>query len=142
MLPSPASDSAIPAVHRSICAFRRAGLVPLAGARKIPSMKHRSRGMTLLELMMALAVVAVLTAIAVPGIRQFMSNSRTTATTNDLVSALNLARSEALRRTANAVVCASDDQETCSGGTDWATGWIAFTDPNANGEVDDDELLR
>jgi type IV fimbrial biogenesis protein FimT len=105
-------------------------------------MKHRSRGMTLLELMMAVSVVAILTAIAVPGFRQFMSNSRTTATTNDLVSALNLARSEALRRASNAVVCASDDQATCSGDTDWATGWIAFADPNADGDVDADELLR
>jgi type IV fimbrial biogenesis protein FimT len=98
--------------------------------------------MTLLELMMAVTVLGILLALAVPGFTTFTLQSRVTASTNDLVTALNLARSEALRRATPAVACASTDQTACSGTTDWTTGWIVFTDPNGNGAADTDELLQ
>ncbi len=105
-------------------------------------MKTRSQGMTLLELMAAIAVLGILTAIAVPSFRQFTANSRTTAATNDLVTALNVARSEALRRATNVVVCASSDEASCSGSVNWANGWVAFADPNGNGTVDANEIIQ
>ena len=105
-------------------------------------MKIRSQGMTLIELMMAIAVLGILVAIAVPSFRSITASSRTVAATNDLVSALNLARSEALTRSVNAVVCTSSDQATCSGSTDWADGWIVFSDRNRNGAVNNGELLQ
>lgn len=105
-------------------------------------MKKNARGVTLLELMTALTVLGVLVAISAPAFRQFTADSRTTAAINDLVSALNLARSEALRRSAPAVTCSSDDQETCAGDDDWATGWIVFADVNANGDADAGELIQ
>lgn len=105
-------------------------------------MKIRSRGVTLIELMTALTVLGVLLAISAPSFRQFTANSRTTAATNQLVTALNLARSEALRRSSNTVVCTSSNQASCSGSTDWANGWIVFADRNRNGTVDADELVQ
>lgn len=99
----------------------------------MPAMKNRSRGVTLVELMTALSVLAVLVAIAVPSFRTFSVESRITATANDLATALNLARSEALRSSAPGVVCASANGTTCSGSTNWATGWIAFADANGDG---------
>lgn len=102
----------------------------------------RSRGMTLLELMMAVTVLGILLAIAVPSFRNYTIGSRVSAASSDLVTAMNLARSEALRRSSPAVLCASADEATCSGDTDWATGWVVFTDPNGNGAVDADELLQ
>jgi type IV fimbrial biogenesis protein FimT len=105
-------------------------------------MKIRSRGVTLIELLTALTVLGVLMAIAAPSFRQFTANSRTTAATNQLVTALNMARSEALRRSSNVVVCTSSNQATCSGSTDWVDGWIVFADLNRNGTVDADELVQ
>lgn len=105
-------------------------------------MKSASQGMTLLELMMAITVLGILIALAVPGFRTYTLQSRVTASTNDLVTALNLARSEALRRATPAVACASTNQASCSGTTDWTTGWIVFTDTNGNGSVDAGELLQ
>jgi len=105
-------------------------------------MKNRAQGMTLIELMTALLVLAILMSIAVPSFRDFASDSRTTAATSDLVTALNLARSEALRRATPVVACASTDLKDCSGDNDWTDGWIVFADRNGNGDVDADELLQ
>ncbi|MEQ6886206.1 GspH/FimT family pseudopilin [Salicola sp. Rm-C-2C1-2] len=57
-----------------------------------------SQGLTLVELMIVVAITGVMAAIAVPAFDGFISRNRITATTNDLVGALNLARSEAASR--------------------------------------------
>ena len=56
------------------------------------------RGFTLLELMVTVAVVAILATVAVPGFRDLIQNNRVTTQTNELVSALNFARTEAVKR--------------------------------------------
>jgi type IV fimbrial biogenesis protein FimT len=105
-------------------------------------MKNRSHGMTLIELLTAMLVLAILMGLAVPTFSDFAANSRTSAATSDLVTALNVARSEALRRSNLVVACASDDLADCSGATNWSGGWIVFSDANGDGNVDADELLQ
>src|SRR5687767_13501516 len=87
-------------------------------------MKSRQPGFTLIELMVTLLVLSILVAAAVPSFREFTRNNRVVATQNDLITALNLARSEALRRSRNITVCPSSDGATCSAGTNWGNGWI------------------
>lgn len=106
------------------------------------AMKNSCRGMTLIELMTALSVLGILLAMATPSFRSFTANSRTTATTNDLVTALNVARSEALRRSTVVIVCPSNDQANCINSNDWSTGWIVFADRNGSGTVNTDELVQ
>jgi len=84
---------------------------------------EKRRGFTLLELMITLSVAAILVTVAVPGMRQFIQNSRATAQANELVTAINLARSEAGKRGAAVEVCASSDQATCNS-SDWTDGWV------------------
>jgi type IV fimbrial biogenesis protein FimT len=95
--------------------------------RHCPAMKIAQHGFTLLELMTALAVLAVLAAIATPSFRQFSANSRTSASANSLVSALAVARIEALHQSTPVAICPSQDGQTCNA-TDWSQGWLVFTD--------------
>jgi len=103
-------------------------------------MNYRTRqsGFTLLELMVALAVAGILFAIAVPNLRTFIQNNRLTAASNDLLASLQLARTEAVKRQANVVVCATTDSTaanpTCSFGG--GNAWIVFQDTNRNWQAD------
>lgn len=104
-------------------------------------MRKTQHGFTLPELLTAMAVVAILAGLAIPTLRQFSANSRTTAANNSLVSALAFARSEALRRSTPVTVCSSTDSATCANSTTWSTGWIAITDLNANGALDGADVV-
>ena len=85
---------------------------------------ERIGGFTLFELMVTLAVAALILSLGVPGFRSFIQNNRATTHTNDLVTALNLGRSEATRRGVTILLCSSSDGATCSGSNDWSSGWI------------------
>jgi type IV fimbrial biogenesis protein FimT len=99
-------------------------------------MKRRSRGFSLMELMITITVLGILLGLTVPTFREFSQNNSVTAAQNDLVTSFNLARSEALRRNRPVSVCASANGTTCGGATVWGSGWIAFTDRGAVGAVD------
>lgn len=85
------------------------------------------RGFTLVELMVTVAVLGVLLAIAAPSFSDMMRNNRSQVAANELVSALNTARADAVKRGARVSLCPSADGSTCSG-TSWQTGWIVFVD--------------
>ncbi len=92
--------------------------------------------MTLVELMVGIAVMGVLLAVGVPSFQSFIASSRITTTNNDFVSAMALARSEAIRRGTRITVCKSATGAACVTTGDWAQGWIVFVDttrapPNA-----------
>ena len=92
---------------------------------------ERIGGFTLFELMVTLAVAALILSLGVPGFRSFIQNNRATTHTNDLVTALNLGRSEATRRGASVLLCSSSDGATCSGSNDWSSGWIVRSSAGA-----------
>jgi len=99
-------------------------------------MKH-AHGFTLVELLITILVAALLMALAVPAFNSFVENNRIISSTNELVSALAVARNGAIHRRDTVTLCSSTDTAaavpTCSGSASWETGWIAFTDRNANG---------
>jgi type IV fimbrial biogenesis protein FimT len=107
-------------------------------ALALPRSPDRNRGYTAVELMFTVAIVGVVTALAVPNFRDFVQNNRAAEEANALVGALSVARSEAVTRGIPVSVCSSTDGETCGGSDDWTTGWIVFTDGNAPlGDVTD-----
>jgi type IV fimbrial biogenesis protein FimT len=91
-------------------------------------------GFTLVELLITIVVATILLAVGVPAFQSFIKNNRVTAQANDLVSAIQLARSEAVKRGTVATICASSDRATCNV-TDkhWERGWIVFSDLNRDG---------
>lgn len=58
----------------------------------------RARGLTLIELMVVIAVIAILIAIATPNISEIIKNNRATSQANELAALINLGRNEAVRR--------------------------------------------
>ena len=94
------------------------------------------RGFTLIELMVAITVMAILLTIAVPSFTATINRNRLATAANELVTTIQLARTEAVRRGGRVVVCASADASaanpTCAAGS-WQQ-WIAFLDSNADGQ--------
>jgi len=87
--------------------------------------RPRAGGFTLIELIVVVAIVAILVTIAVPSFQTFLLNNRMAAQANDLISSLNFARSEAVTRAANVRVCAGTSCPSASASaTSWATGWL------------------
>ncbi len=96
-----------------------------------------SRGFTLLELMVALMIAALLLAIATPSFSEFRLNARMTSAANDLLAAVQHARTEAAKRQSPVSLCAVQnppgDDPVCSGGdldALAAEGWLVFVDPD------------
>lgn len=102
-----------------------------------------SLGFTLVELMITLVVASVVLAMGVPKFRQMVSNNRLVAQNNEFIAALNLARSEAIKRADRVVVCASANGTACAGSGGWEQGWIIFADTDNDAAVDTgEEVLR
>lgn len=95
-------------------------------------------GYTLTELIVALAIVSILSASAT-GVRELMEKTQVTTAVNRLIASLHLARGEAIKRGSRITLCQSTDQHTCGRTDRWEQGWIVFTDPNNNRQVDGGE---
>jgi len=87
------------------------------------------RGFTMMELLVAVSIAAVLFAIGVPMFRDAALGSRLSAAANNLLASVQLARSEAIKRNVNVTLCASSDGESCAGAGGWEQGWITIVDP-------------
>lgn len=102
-------------------------------------------GFTLIEVIIALVISAILFAVALPNFRSVIQNYRITTYTNDLVGDLNFARSEAIKRNVNVgILCITRAAviTPCTGGA-WENGRIIFVDQNNdNTWSSDEETLR
>lgn len=86
------------------------------------------RGFTLVELLVALAVAVILVTVAVPGFSTLMQDNRLVTAVNRFHAAHSLARSEAIRRRRDVVICNSAAPGACAGGGGWEQGWLVFED--------------
>ena len=97
------------------------------------------RGFSLVELMVTLAVAAILVAIAAPSFASIFNSNRLSGAANEMVASLQVARMEAIRYNSRTVVCRSEDGLSCAPGAVW-NGWVTLGDTDRDGAVD--EVLR
>lgn len=98
------------------------------------------RGLTLVELMVVLVIVAVLLMIAVPSFKRILESNRISTEINALVGDYQYARSEAVRTGLPVTMCVSENGTSCSTKSkNWHSGWIVFNDLDGDHELDDDD---
>ena len=91
-------------------------------------------GFTLMELLVTISIVGILAALAIPSFQSTIQNNRLTTSANSLVTALNLARSEAVKRGQMVVVRRT--------GANWENGWQVFVDIDRDTPATDENTLQ
>jgi type IV fimbrial biogenesis protein FimT len=99
---------------------------------------QRGAGFTLVELMAAVAVAGVLLAIALPSFDAMIRNNCRTTAANELVTSLQYARSEAVKRHREIRVSAASS----TAGNQWGSGWVVWQDSDGDNNLDTGEELR
>ncbi|MCL7745064.1 GspH/FimT family pseudopilin [Guyparkeria hydrothermalis] len=103
-----------------------------------PLRRSRHHGFSLIELMVTIVVAAVLLAIAIPGFGNLILSNRLTTVTNEWVTAVNVARSEAIKRNAAVAVCGAtgDDGTALTNGCATQANWGEVRASNPDGSFD------
>lgn len=107
---------------------------------------HRHLGLTLVELLVVISIIAIVVGLAAPSLLRLIVDNTISTQVNTLLADTRFARSEANKRGVNITICASADADsptaTCEG-SDWKTGWIVFVDANGNDKRDaGEDILR
>lgn len=99
---------------------------------KAVNSKPHLQGFSLIEMMVAVAVIAILAAVAVPNMQSMIASSALRTATNDVVAALAQTRSQAIKEGGRVTMCKSANGTSCATTGDWEQGWIIFVDPTRN----------
>lgn len=117
---------------------------PNSGRRPTIACRKRASGVTLIELMVTISIAVITITIAVPSFQGVITRNRIASFTNQLVQSFHLARSEAIKRGRNVIVCPSnstnDADPTCDG-TAWTDGWIIYLDQDGDSSFNNDDVL-
>lgn len=98
------------------------------------SKRKPSTGFTLIELLVVISIAAILAAVGAPSFTGMMNNFRQNSALGLVVSDLNQARGEAIKRNARMLACVRNAAGTdCAAGTNWQAGWVVCADSTTAG---------
>ncbi|MDX1694801.1 MAG: GspH/FimT family pseudopilin [Ketobacteraceae bacterium] len=103
--------------------------------RIVPADYRRGRGFTLIELMVALAVVAILLTVATPPLTAWVDRMKVLAETTELLESFSLGRQYAINSRNYVTICGTTSGNQCDGG--WETGFLVFVSDGTNNEFVD-----
>jgi type IV fimbrial biogenesis protein FimT len=107
---------------------------------------RKTGGFTLVELMVVIAIAAILLSLAVPSFSRLIESTALSSDVNTFLSDVRFARNEAVRRGTLIVMCSSSNPDaaspTCNGTVDWKEGWIIFEDHNGNDLPSGEPVIR
>lgn len=100
----------------------------------------KDHGFTLVELMITLAIVAIIATVGFPGLRDLSSNNKLMTNANDIVATFHQARSEALRRSTTVTIqaCKPGCDPADAGARAWTNGWRIWVDLDGDDTLDID----
>lgn len=101
---------------------------------------QNKNGFTLVELIVTLAIFAILSTIALPYFQDIKAKQEVNTTTNKLISTIQLAKSHASIYHSNVVICPSQNKVNCQT-NQWTTGLLVFLDSNKNRQIDTGEKI-
>jgi type IV fimbrial biogenesis protein FimT len=102
--------------------------------------KKYLRGLTLIEALVVLAIIAISLQVAIPSFQKFTRESRQKSQSNDFLGSLRYARNQAITKRRFVTVCASSNSSSCNSSY-WENGWIVYVDNNTNRQVDSGEQI-
>lgn len=105
------------------------------------SLSRKTKGFTIIELLIVLTIVGIFGMIAVPGFLQTIRDNRLTAQANDMLGVLYFARSEAIKLHDDVQLCISSNQTSCTAGS-YEDGWLIWNDADDSGTVESSEIIR
>lgn len=98
-------------------------------------------GFTLVELLVTLAVLAILLGLSFPSLSTLVRDAHVTAASSSLRAALLITRSEAIKSGSRSTICTSSDGAACEQNIGWHRGWLVFVDINGNARREAGELI-
>lgn len=102
-------------------------------------MMHNARGLTLLEMLITLAISAILLTVVAPNVQSILQSNRVTADINNISAIAQQARFSAINEQQTIRLCPSRNYSSCT--TNWADAKMVFADTNGNGDREDSEPL-
>lgn len=101
--------------------------------------RNKNKGLTLIELVITLSILAILVSLAAPGFNRLFEKNNLAQTRDKILDSISFARSEAIKRGYNVKLCASSDLTSCDKENQWSHGWIVLASTDQQGEPTDNE---
>ena len=111
--------------------------------KQLHSLPCKSKGLTLIELIAVVAIAAIVLGIAVPSFQDLIRSNALATNSQQLISSVQLAKSEAISRNLPVVMCVRNGQQCAAdtAGIGWESGWLIFVDENYDNDLNNGEEI-